>query len=145
MAGVVMVRLRDGFVTMLTDPANEAFPHHLSTRNLDRPGWVYASYYPAAGQRFSDEVVAIKLDGSLAVERLAHIHSSISGCYRCEPHAVPSRDGQRVIFASNWAAFCSSGCGTSSDIKDYVVATQLTPVPIVDVVPPAGVTDLRVQ
>jgi hypothetical protein len=139
------VRLRDGFVTMLTDPANEAFPHHLSTRNLDRPGWVYASYYPAAGQRFSDEVVAIKLDGSHAVERLAHIHSSISGCYRCEPHAVPSRDGQRVIFASNWAAFCSSGCGTSSDIKDYVVATQLTPVPIVDVVPPAGVTDLRVQ
>ena len=144
MAGVVMVRLRDGFVTMLTDPANEAFPHHLSTRNLDRPGWVYASYYPAAGQRFSDEVVAIKLDGSGAVERLAHIHSAISGCYRCEPHAVPSRDGQRVMFASNWAAFCSSGCGTSTDIKAYVVGTQRDAVPA-DIIPPAGVTDLRAQ
>jgi hypothetical protein len=143
MAGVVMVRLRDGAVTMLTDPSNEAFPHHLSTRSLDRPGWVYASYYPAAGQRFSDEVVAIKLDGSGSVERLAHMHSAISGCYRCEPHAVPSRDGQRVLFASNWAAFCSSGCGTSSDIKDYVVGTQQNPVPI-DVTPPAAVTDLRV-
>ena len=31
------------------------------------------------------------------------------------------RDGSRVIFASNWAADCSSGCGPRSDIKDYVV------------------------
>ncbi len=131
MAGVVMVRLRDGFVTMLTNPTNEAFPHHISTRNLDRPGWVYVSYYPGPGQRFNDEIVAIKMDGSLAVERLAHIHSAIDGCYRCEPHAVPSRDGQRVIFASNWATFCGTGCGASSDIKDYVVtdgAAGQTPV-----------------
>ena len=46
MGGVVMVRLRDGIVTMLTDPANEAFPHHISTRNLDRPGWVYVELLP---------------------------------------------------------------------------------------------------
>ena len=140
MAGVVMVRLRDGFVTMLTDPTNEAFPHHISTRNLDRPGWVYVSYYPGPGQRFNDEIVAIKMDGSQAVERLAHIHSDINGCYRCEPHAVPSRDGQRVIFASNWATFCGTGCGATSDIKDYVVGTQ--PGSPADTIPPAAVTDL---
>ncbi len=142
MAGVVMVRLRDGAVTMLTDPANEAFPHHLSTRNTQRPGWVYASYYSSPGQRFSDEVVAIKMDGSHAVERLAHSHSAIDGCYRCEVHAVPSPDGMRVMFASNWSAFCSVGCGTSTDIKAYVVGSQGSPPPL-DTIPPAAVKDLR--
>jgi hypothetical protein len=143
MAGVVKVRLSDGHVTMLTDPANEAFPHHISTRNLDRPGWVYVSYYPSPGQRFDDEVVAIKIDGSKAVERLAHLHSAISGCYRCEPHAVPSRDGQRVIFASNWATSCGTGCGTASNIQDYVVGA--TPPVVADAVPPAAVRNLRVK
>ena len=144
MGGVVKVRLRDGHVTMLTNPANEAFPHHISTRNLDRPGWVYVSYYPSPGQRFDDEVVAVKMDGSFAVERLAHMHSAISGCYRCEPHAVPSRDGQRVIFASNWATFCGTECGVASTIQDYVVGGQPPPV-VADTIPPAAVRDLRVQ
>ena len=84
----------------------------------------------------------MKMDGSQAVERLAHKHSAISGCYRCESHAVPSRDGRRVMFASNWATYCGTGCGTSGDIKDYVVGTQQNPVPT-DVTPPAaGVSDL---
>jgi len=144
MGGVVKVRLRDGHVTMLTDPANEAFPHHISTRNLDRPGWVYVSYYPSPGDRFDDEVVAIKMDGSFAVERLAHMHSAISGCYRCEPHAVPSRDGQRVIFASNWATFCGTGCGTASNIQDYVIGVS-PGVGVADNIRPARVADLHVK
>ena len=143
MAGVVKVRLRDGFVTMLTDPTNEAFPHHISTRNLDRPGWVYVSYYPSPGKRFDDEVVAIKIDGSKAVERLAHMHGAFDGCYRCETHAVPSRDGQRVIFASNWTTFCGTGCGTASNIQDYVVG--VAPPALADIVPPAAVRDLRLK
>ena len=52
----------------------------MSTRNLDRPGGVYVSYYTQAGKRFSDAVVAVKMDGSRTVERLAHLHSSTSGC-----------------------------------------------------------------
>jgi len=143
MAGVVKVRLRDGFVTMLTDPTNEAFPHHISTRNLDRPGWVYVSYYPSPGKRFDDEVVAIKIDGSKAVERLAHMHGAFDGCYRCETHAVPSRDGQRVIFASNWTTFCGTGCGTASNIQDYVIG--VAPPALADIVPPAAVRDLRLK
>ena len=144
MGGVVKVRLRDGNVTMLTDPTNEAFPHHISTRNLDRPGWVYVSYYPSPGQRFDDEVVALKMDGSFAVERLAHIHSAIDGCYRCEPHAVPSRDGKRVIFASNWMTFCGNGCGTAGNIQDYVVGGPAPPA-LADIVAPAAVHDLAVK
>lgn len=144
MGGVVKVRIRDGFVTMLTNPNNEAFPHHISTRNLDRPGWAYVSYYPEPGKRFDDEVIAVKMDGSFTVERLAHQHAVISGCYRCETHAVPSRDGQRVIFASNWTAFCGTGCGTASNIQDYVIGVAPPPV-IADVTPPAAVHDLSVK
>ena len=118
---VVKVRLRDGLVTPLTDPSNESDIYHVSARNYGRPGWVYVSYYKEPGTRFSDEIVAVKLDGSGAVERLAHMHTAASGCYRCEAHPVPSPDGMRVIFASNWAQDCTV-CGSASDIKDYVVA-----------------------
>src|SRR2546430_6683215 len=38
MGGGVMVRLRGGAVTSLNDPTNEAYPYHISARNLDRPG-----------------------------------------------------------------------------------------------------------
>src|SRR5207245_4596551 len=42
----VMIRLRDGAITALTDPTHEAYPHHASARNNNRPGWVYVDYYP---------------------------------------------------------------------------------------------------
>ena len=59
---------------------------------------------------------------------------------------MPSRDGQRVIFASNWSTFCSTGCGTTSDIKDYVVGISgtVTPPPL-DIIAPAAITDLHVK
>ncbi|HKQ56319.1 MAG TPA: T9SS type A sorting domain-containing protein [Candidatus Eisenbacteria bacterium] len=122
---VVMVRLSDGKVTPLTDSGNEAAVQHVSTRNLDRPGWAYVGYYKQDGKRFSDEIVAVKMDGSRTVERIAHKHSRSSGCYRCESHPVPSRDGRRVIFASNWAEDCGGDCGDPADIKDYVVGAMM--------------------
>jgi hypothetical protein len=79
------------------------------------------SWYKVDGKRYSDEIIAVKLDGSGSVERLCHIHSATSGCYRCEAHPVPSPDGRRVLFASNWAQDCGSDCGFPTDIKDYVV------------------------
>jgi K319-like protein len=141
---VVMVRLRDGQVTALTDPSNEASVYHVSTRSYQRPGWAYITYYKVSGARFSDEVVAVKMDGSHAAERYAHTHSASSSCYRCQPHAVPSPDGKRVIFASNWAQDCGSGCGSSSDIKDYVVsnAGSGSPPPNTAPVVDAGATEV---
>ena len=138
MSGVVMVRLRDDKVTPLTEPSNEAYPHHISCRNYDRPGWVYAGYHIEAGKKFSDEIVAVKLDGSRTMQRFAHKHSLYSGCYRCETHAVPSRDGRRVLWASNWDASCST-CGSSSDIKPYVVDARAQSG---DTMPPAAIDDL---
>ena len=118
---VVKVRLRDGQVTALTDPADEAAVSHVSTRNVGRPGWAYVSYFRAPGKRFNGEIVAVKLDGSGTVEDWVHYHGLTPGCYRCEAHPVPSRDGRRVLFASNWATDCGDSCGAASEIKDYVV------------------------
>lgn len=117
---VVKVRISDDSVTSLTDPSNEAQAHHISTRNLDFQGWVYVTYYDASGKRFNNEVVAVKLDGSKQVMRLAHTHSD-HAVYRAEEHAVPSRDGRRVIFASDWALACGTACGTSSNPQAYVI------------------------
>jgi hypothetical protein len=128
---VVKIRLSDGRVTPLTDPTNEAYVQHVSARNLDLPGWAFVGFEPEYGMRFADEIVAVKLDGSQSVQRIAHKHSLTTNCYRCESHAVPSPDGQRVIFASNWAEDCLS-CGPTSDIKDFVVWK------------PAGTTELIV-
>ena len=118
---VEKVRLRDGRVTPLTDPVDEAPFSHVSARNTDRPGWIYASYFRAPGKRFNEEIVAIKLDGSGEVEEWAHYHGLTPGCYRCEAHPVPSRDGKRILFASNWAADCSDSCSPVTDVKPFVV------------------------
>ena len=117
----VKVRLRDGKVTALTDPRNEAAVSHVSTRNFDRPGWAYVSYFRAPGKVFNEEIVAVKLDGSGEVEHWVHYHGLTPGCYRCEAHPVPSRDGRRILFASNWAVDCGDSCGAASDVKDFVV------------------------
>ena len=126
LGSVVMVRLKDNQVTSLTDPGNEASSYHISTVNNQRPGWVYVSYYPGSGKRFSDEIIAIKLDGSKQVQRFVHTHTNTSGCYRCEAHPVPSRDGRRILFASAWNANCSS-CGSSSNPQGYVVDARANP------------------
>jgi hypothetical protein len=120
---VIMVRLSDGQATSLDDPRNEAGPAHISTRNVDRPGWAYISFYygtkgAVGGARFADEIVALKLDGSGSVERLAYEHSDFSVGYYAYPMAVPSPDGTRVVFASNWA---HDGNGVPTDYQDYVV------------------------
>ncbi len=128
MGGVTMVRLKDGVVTSLTDPTNEAYAHHVSTRNLQRPGWAYVTYYPEAGKRFTSEIVAVKMDGSKTVQRFAHIHTDFTNCYRCEGHGVPSPDGRRVLWGSNWRQRCST-CGTTNDVKAYVADARALATP----------------
>ncbi len=118
---VVMVRLRDGAITSLTDPAREAYAYHVSGRATGRPGWTYVSYYERQdGLRFNQELISVKMDGSKAVERWGHLHTDTRNCYRCEAHPVPSRDGLRVIFASTWSISCGTRCGTQTIRQDYV-------------------------
>ncbi len=126
--GVVMVRLRDGAISPVSSPTNEAYPHHVSMRASDRPGWAYVTYNTSPGERFSNEIVAVKMDGSRAVQRFAHMHSDITDCYECQGHAVPSRDGRRVLWASNWAQNCAT-CGPFSEIKDYIADARGSSAP----------------
>lgn len=125
---VQMIRLKDNTVTSLTT-GTTATMSHISARNLKRPGWVYISYYDpanyqwdASGLRYRDELVALKIDGSGSVERLAHTHTLSSKNYYAEAHPVPSPDGTRVMWKSNWTL---KGNGPSyDDVKTYVVDTR---------------------
>ena len=97
---VISRRLRDGKVTVLT-PGGWA--SHTSARNLRRPGWVYVTFKRPNSPwlPYYDEIVAVKLDGSMEVQRLVHTHAAPNG-YLTEAHGSPSLDGTKVIFASNW-------------------------------------------
>ena len=97
---VIKRRLRDGKVTVLTPGG---YASHTSTRNFKRPGWAYVTYQHRGPTwpPYWDEVVAVKLDGSMTVERIAHLHTKRTD-YLTEAHAVPSPDGSRVLWASAW-------------------------------------------
>ena len=96
---VIKRRLRDGQVTVLTVGG---YASHTSTRNVRRPGWAYVSYQHCGPTwpPYWGEVVAVKLDGSMKVERIAHLHAQ-SFDYLTEAHAVPSPDGRRVLWAAS--------------------------------------------
>jgi hypothetical protein len=78
---------------------------HISGRATKRPGWVYVSTYRAGSWLgFEKETAAVKLDSSQTIEHWAHGYNSTAGAgvYSNQAHGVPSRDGYRVIFASDW-------------------------------------------
>lgn len=83
-------RLTDGRIVALTTGSRFS---HTSTRNIRRPGWAYVSGYGS--------IAALKLDGSGTIERYGDPRSAPNG-YWTEPHASPSPDGRRIVFASNW-------------------------------------------
>jgi len=66
---------------------------HVSCRNYKRKGWAYVS----TKQDGYRDVFALKLDGSKKVQRFAKTHT---GGYSM---AVPSPDGTRVLFMSNFS------------------------------------------
>lgn len=113
------VRLADGKETTLIE-FSPLFDQHISCRNEKRPGWCFISTFDYTGRLtdsaetwlpFEDEVFALKLDGSRAVQRIAHHHSrryspiaydSDHSNYFAEPHATVSRNGDRILLGSNW-------------------------------------------
>jgi hypothetical protein len=121
---LVKVRVRDGQMTPVSPPSTFAAGStgisHVSTRNTGRPGWAYVSYHFLNGNKYSSEIASYKLDGSNAVERWGFTRTE-NPPYEAEPHVVPSPDGQRVAFVSNWLKYCSTGCGTLSNAQSYVV------------------------
>jgi hypothetical protein len=97
---------------------------HVSCRNLDLPGWALVSTQGPDGKypNLDFQIFWVRLDGSGEVRRLAY-HWSKRGedGYFAEQHAVPSRNGSKVIFSSNW--------GGKSPIADYLVELPLQRIP----------------
>jgi hypothetical protein len=132
-SNVIMFNVENGKVLSLAPVSAtmvapvDAESHHLSAVNYGRSGWVYASYKGNAGnlgKRYYSEIVALRLDG-LATERLGRHHSSAAS-YDGEAHGSPSRDGRRVIFASQWDRECAP-CSPSSTFGDFVIDTLFNP------------------
>jgi hypothetical protein len=110
---IVKRRLKDGVITALTPGG---YGEHSSTRNLRRPGWVYVSMFEDATSNdppYSAEIDAVKMDGSMTVERLAQFRST-ECAYDNEAMPSPSPDGSKVIFGSDWM-----NCG--GPIQAYVI------------------------
>lgn len=114
---VIKRRLEDGKVTDLI-PAG--YGTHASTRNIDRPGWALVSYegsYSKAAGRpgyaaFYQEVVAVRIDGSGEIRRIAQTRN-VKNDYYSETHASPSPDASQVIWSSNWG-------DSGGPVSDYV-------------------------
>lgn len=118
-------RLKDGQETTLLS-MHWSFYNHISCRNEIRSEWCLVSTYDGEGRLtdsnetwlpFEDEILAVKLDGSGEVQRLAHHRSrrfspetpdSDNSVYFAEPHATFSRAGNRVLYGSNWREDVSS-------------------------------------
>jgi len=95
---VVKRQLNNGAITLLFN----SWATHSSTQNINRPGWVFCSTYDYTTSYLTRcETYAVKLDGT-RVERICHNRASNPGNYYFEAQSVPSRDGLRVLFASDW-------------------------------------------
>jgi hypothetical protein len=112
---VAKARLSDGQTTVLIDTQWKWGGHVSGIGSRGRPGWVLLSDYaqvwnpPPNTSPFQQEIFWLKMDGSGAVERYAHHHSTQGACgadkdYWAEPHPVASWDGGQILFASIWGA-----------------------------------------
>lgn len=104
--GVQSYLLSSGAGTQLL-PEGTAYGYgHVSGRNTTLPGWIYLSSYDSvttAGRRGVDQLIAVKTDGSQLVRVYGYANNRTDGStYNAQPHAVTSRDGTRVLFASCW-------------------------------------------
>ncbi len=112
------------------------FDLHISCQNQNQAGLCFISTFdyvdrlthdPRTWLTFEDEVFSLKLDGSGEVQRIAHHHSrrfspttpdSDNSVYWAEPHATVSRNGDRVLFGSNWEQDVEQEAGVDAYIID---------------------------
>ncbi|MGH6839157.1 MAG: hypothetical protein ACREDT_10220 [Methylocella sp.] len=111
---VIMRNMRTGAVTSL-DTGGWAID--TSARNINLPLWSFHGIEDSTDTSwppYRDEIFAVKLDGSLTVARLAHTHN-YPGDYQTQGFVVPSPDGLRFVFSSDW------GAPSGRPVQTYVV------------------------
>ncbi|WP_417195055.1 T9SS type A sorting domain-containing protein [Bizionia sp.] len=98
---------------------------HISTQNVDRPGWAYISEQCCPTNPVAPaEIFAIKLDGSGTIERYGK-HNAAPSSYLHETQVVPNRNGTKMIFASNWNdSAVMSQSGSPSFVLEYPQVSQ---------------------
>ena len=104
--GIVKIHLADGIQTCLAQ-LDWSLAVHISAP--DGNGTVFVETYAPANPSpdsgawvpYTNELLQIKLDGS-GISRLAHHRSRPWNSYNYEPKMSTSRDGTRVLFASNY-------------------------------------------
>jgi hypothetical protein len=104
-SAIVSVRYSDGKKTTLLPASKLNYDIHVSCRNLRRPGWAYISDFtgnPVVVKANYDRAFAVKLDGSGTIQQFARLNHSLNAAYEHQPHAVPNRNGTKVLFASDW-------------------------------------------
>lgn len=142
-------RLRDGTETVLIEHDWSLYSH-ISCRNTGRAGWCFVSLYDGEARLeddsvgwlpFEDEIFAVNLDGSGAVQRIAHHRSrrfsprtpdSDNSVYWAEPHATVNAAGTRVLFGSNWREGIEIDSSVDAYIADFrdLLPTSTGPVPL---------------
>lgn len=122
-----MHRLSDGLVTPLAIynvSSSILYGGNLSCRNTDRPGWVYITETNGS-DRSTNELVAVKLDGSVNIAERFGFHRQIDQTYSMQPHGVPNRDGTKIMFTSSWDAnFNSTNGYTGGYNPAWVIEVQ---------------------
>jgi hypothetical protein len=127
--GVVKIRLADGARTCVLS-LGWGMSAHVSAP--DSGEWFFVSTYasndpdPSQGgwRRYTGEVLQVRLDGT-DVRRLAHHRSRPFNDYWYMPRASVSRDGQRLVFSSNYGLPSILGyVGAYSDV--YLVDLAAT-------------------
>jgi hypothetical protein len=93
---------------------------HVSCRNIHRPGWCYISDAGASARwwRGYDQVWAQQIAPDGVAQVFAHEHHGFDTAYYRQPQAVPSRDGARVLWASDWDG------NRKAPVFDYVATAR---------------------
>ncbi|OGT77375.1 MAG: hypothetical protein A3I78_11150 [Gammaproteobacteria bacterium RIFCSPLOWO2_02_FULL_56_15] len=79
---------------------------------------------PSGWYPYTNELLQIKLDGS-EIRRLAHHHSRPLNGYNYQPKLTASRDGTRLVYASNFSL--QSILGYSQDYSDVYMIENAPP------------------
>jgi hypothetical protein len=91
---------------------------HSSTRNIRAPGWGFSTIGPGDSTLFDGEIVADELKPGGRTFRLAHHRTTGNGFsdggYSRGSMPVPSPDGLRVLFRSDWG-------NSSGAVQAYVI------------------------
>lgn len=122
------IGLDDGTQREELSEAHMGWNQHVSCRNSKRPGWCYVSTFWNSERRDAylfRQIFALKLDGSGTIERFAPANFSDGPTrllYDRQAHAVPNREGNLVIFASDWG-----NASALAPIHTYVAGVEVPP------------------